>query len=230
MADVDKLFSDYVAEHRGGGEANPRNYLEKVEGVDRDELATLIDGYLVRSPGRAWDPAAYEGSDAQAWVRGVERSMGGEAGLWPVLLPRLRERAKIRRAELVQRLATALGVGAQTPMVADYYHRMEQGQLDSAGVSTRVLEALAAIVGSTAEALRSAGEQFGKGQAPSEGTVFARTAGPQPGFYEKLERDVASPATGESSPTAGMASPAMRVPEAGGGEAEEVERLFTGGD
>ena len=80
MADVDKLFNDYVAEHRAGGEADPRAYLERVEGVDRDELATLIDAYLVRSPGRSWDPEAYEGSPAQALVAGIERSIGRQGG------------------------------------------------------------------------------------------------------------------------------------------------------
>ncbi len=224
MADVDKLFSDYIAEHRAGGEANPRTYLEKVEGIDRDELATLIDAYLVRSPGQGWDARAFEGSSAQQWAQGMERSMGGRAGLWPLLLPRLRERAKIKRAELVERLARALGVGSESEEVAAYYHRMEQGQLDSKGVSTKVLEALAAIVGSSAEALRSAGEQFGEGQAPSEGTVFARVAGPPTGEYTDLETPKVPQANAER--TAARSSGGAE-PDA---EPGEVERLFTGGD
>jgi len=215
MADVDKLFSDYVAEHRAGGDADPRSYLERVEGVDRDELATLIDAYLVRSPGRGWDPEAYEGSAAQALVAGAERSIGGRAGAWPVLLPRLRERAKVRRKELVERLAVALGVGGQTELVADYYHEMEQGSLDSSGVSTRVLEALAAIVGSSAAALRSAGEKFGEGRPPTEETVFARVATPSPEYEAKAVEALAR----ESAAPAGSAE-----------EAAEVDRLFTGGD
>ena len=182
MADVDKLFSDYVAEHRAGGEADPPAYLEKVEGVDRDELATLIDAYLVRSPGRSWDPEAFEGSAAQAFVASAERRSAAGAGAWPVLLPRLRERAKIKRAQLVARMAAALGVGGQTEKVADYYHEMEQGSLDSGGVSTRVLEALAAIVGSSAEALREApARSSARGRPPSGGDVFARVATPRPG-------------------------------------------------
>ncbi len=218
MAGVEELFKEYVAEHRAGGEADPSAYLERVEGLDRDELATLIDAYLVRSPGRSWDPEAFEGSAAQGLVPGLERSIGGEAGAWPVLLPRLRERARIRRAELVEQLAAALGVGGQTEKVAGYYHEMEQGSLDSSGVSTRVLEALAAIVGSSAEALRSAGEKFGEGRPPSEGTVFARVATPQPEYEAKGVE--ARPAAPE-----GSAAPAGS-PE----EATEVDRLFTGGD
>jgi hypothetical protein len=219
MADVEKLFSDYVTEHRAGGEANPRIYLEQVEGTDRRELAELIDGYLVRSPGQVWSAEGYEGSSAQRWVAGMERSMGGEAGLWPILLPRLRERAQITRARLVELLASALGVTGETEKVASYYHRMEQGQLDSTGVSTRVLDALAGIVGSSADALRNAGEQFGEGQPPSEGTVFARTTGPPPQMYVKHDEE----------PPGAAAMAAERAPEPDAGP-DEVDRLFTGGD
>src|SRR3954449_12052418 len=145
MADVQQLFSDYVAEHKGGGEADPAAYLQKLDGTDQAELAALIDAYLVRSPGRWWDAGAYEGSAAQQTAERLERSLSGQSGLWPELLPRLRERARVKRGDLVERLAGALGVGGQTEQVAAYYHQMEQGQLDSEGVSTRVLEALASI-------------------------------------------------------------------------------------
>ena len=35
MPDVEQLFRDYVAEHREGGEADPRAFLAQVEGADR---------------------------------------------------------------------------------------------------------------------------------------------------------------------------------------------------
>ena len=215
MADIDNLFRDYVAEHKAGGEADPRRYLKQVEGTDRAELAALIDGYLVRSPGQPWDSEKFKGSAAEQWTEAMSRSLVGSAGTWPVLLPRLRERARITRANLVEQLSAALGVGGQEEKVASYYHQMEQGQLPSQGVSTRVLEELAAIVGSSAEALRSAGEQIGEGGAPPEGTVFARVAVPRPEY--EVDADMAPPAPA-----------AKRAPETGG--PDEVDRLFTGGD
>ena len=45
--------------------------------------------------------------------------------------------------------------------VAGYYHEMEQGTLDSRGVSERVLAALGEIYGTTAEKLREIGEPLG---------------------------------------------------------------------
>jgi hypothetical protein len=76
---------------------------------------------------------------------------------WPTLLPHARRSAELARADLVDRLAHHLGVAAQRDKVAAYYERMEQGTLPPAGVSDRVLAALAGILGVSAERLRAAG-------------------------------------------------------------------------
>src|SRR4051812_31720137 len=146
MTDVDRLLREYIEEHRAGGEADPLAYVERLEGTDRAELEALIDAYLARAPGRDWDPEAYRGSPAEQVVAALTESLGGVSGSWPVLLPELRNKARIRRDELVGRLADALGVGGREEKVAYYYNQMEHGLLQPAGVSDRVLDALAAIV------------------------------------------------------------------------------------
>ena len=110
MADVERLLSEYIAEHRAGGDADPRRYLERVEGLDRAELQALIDAYLQRAPGRAWDPEAFAGSSASILADRLARAVAGQAGMWPVVLPRLRERAQVMREDIARRLAEALGV------------------------------------------------------------------------------------------------------------------------
>jgi hypothetical protein len=209
MTDVDRLLADYVREHRAGGEADPAPYLERAAAGDRKELAALIDAYLAQAPRRAFDEADFRGSSAEAVVEGLQRSLTGTAGLWPVVLPRLRENAGLKRRELVERLARSLGVGENTAKVGRYYHEMEQGLLPSPGVSDRVLEALARLVGSTAGSLREAGEAIrGGAERPPGGMAFARAAygdvpaelGPPPG----------SPPTDD--------------------QWDEVDQLFRGGD
>jgi hypothetical protein len=212
MSDVERLLHEYIAEHRAGGEADPLAYLERVEGIERGELAELIDAYLERAPGREWDPAAYSGSAAERLVEGLDRSLRGQAGLWPSLLPRLRERARVRRADLAARLAEGLGVGDREEKVAAYYHEMEQGQLASARVSGRVLEVLGGILGTSAEALRNAGEAFGPaGPTPAESAVFARMARPSAEYRDEV-----------------AATPRDRAEEEAV-EWDEVDELFRGG-
>src|SRR5687767_1551497 len=110
MSDVDRLLEEYIRRHRESGEADPREYVEQLGETDREELIALIDAYLERAPGRAWDREAFSGSAAERLTESLALSFGGQAGLWPVVLPRLRERAQILRANLTERLAEALGV------------------------------------------------------------------------------------------------------------------------
>ena len=182
MSDVERLLQEFVREDREGGEADPLAYLRRVEAEDRAELEALIDAYLARAPRRAFEPEAFEASGARAVTEEIGRSLGGVSGEWPALLPRLRHRARLKRAEVVAALASELGAsGAQAEKVAGYYHGMERGTLPADGVSDRVLEALGRVVGATAERLREAGRAAG-GSAPpgSAGTAFARVGAPDP--------------------------------------------------
>ena len=218
MSDVDRLFDQYREQHRSGGGADPRQYLEQLEGVDRDELAALIGAYLERAPGRTWDATAFAGSRAERLTERIAKQWEeAEAPVaWHELLPQLRAKSQIKRADLVERLAAAIGAGGREWKVAAYYHQMETGKLPSEGVSNRVLQALGEIVGESAERLRAAGSVLGAGgnqQEVEARVAFARTAAHKPEFY-------ALPAT--PAPSASAGEPAED-------EDDLVDRLFTGG-
>jgi hypothetical protein len=225
MSDLTDVLADFVAEHRGGGPADPREFLRQVPAGDRWELAALIDAYLAHAPRQPLREPLEAGSPAQIIVDELARSLAGQGGLWPTLLPRLRDRAGIRRADLVRRLALSLGVGHKADKVAVYYHRMEQGLLPAAGVSDRVLEALGALLGEPAPALREAGQALAgpartapgstppatkpgaRSAAGGTAAVFARRAFPEP----PLMPSGPPPATPNDEPR------------------DEVDRLFLGG-
>lgn len=204
-----QLFERFTEEYRRRGEADPRGYLDRLEGADRVELEALIERFLLSAPRRAWDAAAFPGSIA---ARATERAAASAAAEvegqgWPDLLPTLRNRARLTRRAVVGRLAEALGFPGEEPRVAAYYHQMEQGRLDPRGVSDAVLGRLGAILGTSAEALRRAGD-LGAGSAGG-GEVFARVGAPDDG-------QPARPAQVEDGPG----------PEAR--QTDELDRLFTG--
>lgn len=176
MSDVERLLAEYKQAHRGGGHADPSPFLARASGVEREQLAALIDAYLQRAPRREFDSARFRDSRAAAVADSAHRAMAGSAGLWPVLLPRLRNQARIKRADLVAELAARLGAQSKQQKVASYYHEMEQGLLPAAGVSDTVLEELGKIVGYGKDALRNAGRMPAPGgPAPAPGAVFTRT-------------------------------------------------------
>ena len=211
MTDVERLLNEYREAHRGDGEADPRPYLAQVSGVDRELLAGLIDAYLANAPRRRFSQTGFGESRARPVAEQAQRSLAGAAGMWPALLPRLRSRARLRRAELVAQLAARLGAQTQQDKVGLYYHQMEQGLLPEAGVSDTVLEALGRIVDSSASSLRQAGRMPAPGPPRTdEGAVFARATFDEP-----------------AGPAAGAAEhPARERPAE---EWDEVDRLFRGG-
>jgi hypothetical protein len=201
MDHVDRLMAEYKEAFRAGA-ADARPFIERAAPADRPVLAALIDAFLEEAP--RVDPAA-GASAPSAVIDQVERALSGASGLWPALLPRLRARARLRRAEVVSQLAARLGAQAQQEKVGRYYHQMELGLLPEPGVSDTVLEALGRIVGYTADGLRRAGKLPAPGPPRAdEGAVFARATHGR-----------------AAEPTAA----ADRPPEPW----DEVDRLFRGG-
>jgi hypothetical protein len=209
MADAHTLLQQYISEHRGGGDADPRRWLEQVEGAERAKLAGLIDVYLEQAPMHPWDPDGFRESGLAGFAERLNESLYSRAGLWPVVLPDLRERARLKRADLVERLAAALGAQDRQAKVGSYYHQMETGELPSEGVSDRVLKELAAILGQSVEALRDAGRLIGGG---GETTVEASPAFARTALAKDLVLESRAPA-----------SPGIEE------EPDEVDRLFRGG-
>ena len=211
MSDLDRLLSEYIAAHEAGGAApDPQAFLERAAPDERRLLARRIDEHLAAAPRRSWDPAAFEATLQTPLMREIATSVRGASGLWPALLPRLRNAAELRRQEVVARLAGELGAADREAKVRAYYHQMEQGLLDQEGVSDTVLEKLADILGSSLQTLRVAGRALGDAvspDAPVAGAVFARTA-----------------RADEAFPTA-PASPGVEAAEDAW---DEVDELFTG--
>lgn len=213
MTDLDRLLTEYFALYEAGGTVpDLQSFVERAAPAQRRELARRIDDRLSSAPRRTWDPAAFEASLGSPLMRDIAMSAGGGSGLWPAMLPRLRNAARLKRQEVVTRLARELGVPDRETKVHAYYHRMEQGRLDQDGVSDTVLEKLAGILGSSAQALRDAGRALGETaspDAPVAGSVFARTT--------LAEADFAS---------APAPAPAAAAPDDGGWD--EVDELFAG--
>ena len=210
---IDSLFAEYVVAHRAG-DVDPVPFIDRASTGQQDQLADLIDTYLVSAPGRDWDPEAFRGSAAERLVDPITRTLCGVSGTWPVLLPSLRNQARIKRRDLVKRLAAGLKHPGREDVVGEYYHGMEYGTLPSGSVSSRVLDVLSDILGTGVETLKQAGEVIGDVEFKDSGPVFAR----KPSFASEVE--MTEEIVGIESQSSESRDP----------EAIEIERLFTGGD
>jgi hypothetical protein len=217
MTDVPALLKTYIERFESGDETDPTDLLEQASGHDRARLSALIDGYLEQSaPTQSWDAAAFESSPVASRAADlVQEQWGAEAAALPSELVALRKQAKLPRRWLVERLASALGFAGETDRVGVYYNAMEHGQLPPAGISSRVFDALASILDTSAEALRKAGDAVAPSAGGKPGVAFARTV------RVEAAADQAAP------------SPARKreqIDEAAEIEPDELDRLFTEGD
>ena len=113
-----------------------REYLERA-GDGADELAGLIDAFLRATP--APEPAPETVAMMEAFAEGE-----------PPLL-RLRVQRRLTRDAVVDALVRGLKVDfKKTDKVRRYYHELETGLLDPAGVDRRVFSVLAKALGARA--------------------------------------------------------------------------------
>lgn len=221
MSEIDRLVDEFRTSFEAGEAPDPATFLDRAPDGERQELEALIDRVVMDAPRRRWDPVAYEASPAKQAVDRAFESLDGVSGSWPELLPSLRDRARVKRAELVVRLAAALGHPARTEKVGDYYNRMEHGLLPAEGVSGRVIEALAEIVGASADAIRAAGSA-GRTTTSFDSTVFMRRT--------LADEDYAAAEAMDAAPAPAGAPPPPQSPGTTPEPySDEIDQLFTGG-
>ena len=209
MASVDETLSAFIEAWNAGRRPDVDEYLERAPAAEREELADLIRTFLLEAPVPAYSEETLAALRSDPGVRKAAALLDEEAGFWPTVLPRLRHRMKLKREEVVVQLAELLGVGANASKVHAYYHEMESGTLDPAGVSRRVLDALARIFGVPRDELEAAGR--------FDTTAFNAEAA----FLRPLDVRMAGHVAAESL--------TYDSPGAAPEDWDEIDRLFRGG-
>lgn len=207
---LETLLNEFVDDWNAGRRPRVDQFVERAPEDERDELAGLIGAYLEVAPTPPYTSEQLAELGRDPTVEAIAALPEGLSGLWPSLLPRLRKRAKLTREQVVKSLATALGVEGSEAKVKLYYHQMETGTLEPAGVSRRVLEALGRIFAIAPSEIEKAGDFPG----------FPPAAAGMPYLRAGEARQAAELARMERIEFAAPAPPAAE---------DEVDRLFRGG-
>lgn len=206
MTEIDRLLSEFVDAWNAGERPRVEEFLDRAPAERQHELAGLIEAFLDVAPTPNYSAETLEELMREPAVLASVEALEGRAGLWPSLLPRLRRRAQLRRDQVVEGIVERLGIQGQEDKAAQYVHELETGTLETAGVSRRVIEALAGVLGASAEELERAAD------------------------FRGLAMEGAEPAFLRAAPDAEASE--LRVAHAtdlSQGEWDEVDRLFRGG-
>jgi transcriptional regulator with XRE-family HTH domain len=158
MSETERVLSEFIDDWNAGRRPRAEAWLERVPEAEREELAEALMEWLAVAPTPDYDEAMLAQLKADPAVAAVVAGAAAEAGAWPSLLPRLRERAGLAVRDLAGRVTATFGLGGQEERAVAYLERMESGELDAARVSRRLLEALGAALGVSASALAEAGD------------------------------------------------------------------------
>jgi hypothetical protein len=161
---ISELFDDWAARYARGESPDPRSYLERA-GDEREALALLMERFLQAAPRAA--PREEDVELMRAWMRGDSP------------LAELRARRGLRRDDLVDAILGCFALRpGQRPAVKEYYHRLESGLIDPAGLSSRLRDLIAERLGVGADVIaawrpRRIAASAAYRSMPSEGVAYA---------------------------------------------------------
>ena len=158
MVSIDRVLSEFIDDWNAGRRPQVDAYLERVADRERAELADRLMTWLEVAPTPSFDDDTRDAIRSEPVARAAVDAMASEAGLWPELLPRLRERASLSVRELAGKLVAAIGLGpGSEDKTSDYLEQLEKGSLDPARISRTVIEKLAGILRVDSSLLDQAG-------------------------------------------------------------------------
>jgi hypothetical protein len=207
--DPDRILSDFIDAWNAGRRPDLDEHVARAAEPDREQLLADITAFVAFAPTPAYDDAALAAIRAEPVVASAAAAATAPGGLWPALLPRLRERAALSTSQLAGQLVGALGMPSdRTPKTLGYLEELEAGELEPRGLSGRLLDALARLLGVPRSELEGAG---GSG-APATAALF-RAEGPA---AETARDDL------------DVLADALAAPSGAGWD--EVDELFRGGE
>jgi transcriptional regulator with XRE-family HTH domain len=214
MSTTEQVLSDFIDAWNAGRRPRLRDYLARVpDGTQRDDLADQITTWLEVAPTPDYDAATRAEIRAEPVVQEIFEAVGADSGLWPQLVPRLRERRGWSIAQLAERLVGRFGLaGEDADRTAAYVTQLERGELEPTRLSRRLIDALGDLLGASPGTLTDAAGLTTMLRAPSMGSALMRAdEQPEQEFLKDIEL---------------LSRAAMRPAPA---PMDEVDRLFLGG-
>jgi transcriptional regulator with XRE-family HTH domain len=214
MSTTEQVLSDFIDAWNAGRRPRVRNYLARVsDAAEREQLAEQISTWLAVAPTPDYDETARAAIRAEPILQQIFGAVGEDAGLWPQLVPQLRERRGWSITQLAERLVARLNLARDDEgRTADYVAQLERGELAPSRLSRRLVDALGELLGASPGTFADAGGVASRLRPPTMGAALMRAdERPEAQFMEDIEL---------------LSRAAMRPAPA---PMDEVERLFLGG-
>ena len=183
---------------------------------DRNELAGDLSAFLAFAPTPAYSEETLQQIRAEPIVAQALVAAERPSGVLPDLLQRLRARLGVSPSVLARAVVDQLGLEKpqeRQEKTTAYLLRLESGELEPAGVSRRVFDALARVLSVPREQLEGAADIGGWGATPLMASGGAKF---------RADEDAAAVVTSHLD----VLADALQAP---GEKRDEIDDLFLGG-
>jgi len=139
---IEQIVGEFTDAWREGRRPSAAEYIARASPDERDEVAQLINEWLLIAPDPDYDAPALAELRAHPAVIAALAAGAEQDQPVAVRVRSLREQAGLAVAALAERLGVRFGVG-DSARTAVYIERLEAGELDERRLSRRLLAALA---------------------------------------------------------------------------------------
>jgi transcriptional regulator with XRE-family HTH domain len=160
---TDRILSEFIDAWRAGERPDALEYIDRAPPQDRAELAAAIDTFMALAPEPSYDDPTWSALTTDPMIDRIA------VDTWSALLPRLREQHGLSLDGLATTLAERFGVAL--PKTRAYLDDLEHDRLVPERLSRRLLDTLAAVLGTPAAWL----ERAGAGPAAPTGALYRGT-------------------------------------------------------
>ena len=164
MTSIEQLVGQFIDDWNAGRRPDVLAFLERAAPQDRDALASQLETWLELAPTPAYDqPTRHSIASEPALLAALDAATALRAPL-AQRLPTLRNRAGLAIRDVAARLTQLFDLDDELRTVA-YLEQIERDELDERRLSRRLLDALAAILGTGADQLTPGPTALAGGQA-----------------------------------------------------------------
>jgi len=164
MTTIEQLVGQFIDDWNAGRRPDVLAFLERAAPQHRDALASQLETWLELAPTPAYDePTRQSIAREPALLAALDAAAALRAPLAD-RLPTLRDRAGLAIRDVAARLTELFHLDDELRTVA-YLEQIERDELDERRLSRRLLDALAAILGTGADQLTPGPTALAGGQA-----------------------------------------------------------------